>query len=169
MMLAIKKGPSPKPLPKVENIYIMVHRHACSKAAYEKNKPTTKSGQKYVDACAPRHIRDARENRSHRWNIEFLLPYILTLLSHVTVAYSEQCVLIAWQFFFFFPQPISVVQADCSCQGKWLEACWEARVVKCGWDDKGAENNHVCLTVKPRYRAAAKRACTVKSCSFSNW
>lgn len=35
MMLAIKKGPSPKPLPKVENIYIMVHRHACSKAAYE--------------------------------------------------------------------------------------------------------------------------------------
>ena len=69
-------------------------------------------------------------------------------------------------FFFFPPNQYLVVQADCSCQGKWLEACWEARVVKCGWDDKGEENNHVCLTVKPRYRAAAERACTVKSCSF---
>lgn len=42
MMLAIKKGPSPKPLPKVENIHIMVHRHACSKAAYEKTNQQPK-------------------------------------------------------------------------------------------------------------------------------
>lgn len=67
-----------------------------------------------------------------------------------------------------FFKPISVVQADRSCWDKWLEAGWEAQVVMCGWYDKGEENNHVCLTVKSRYRAAAKRAWTVKSCFFAN-
>lgn len=56
-------------------------------------------------------------------NIEFLLPYILTLLFHVTAAYSKQYMLVAQdEIFFFFFQPISVVQADRTCQGKWLEA-----------------------------------------------
>lgn len=81
----------------------------------------------------------------------------------------KQCTLLAQDAFFFFSKPISVVQADRSCQGKWLEAGREARVVKCGWNDKGEDSNHVCLTVRLRYGAAAKRACTVKSNFCSNW
>lgn len=39
-------------------------------------------------------------------NIEFLLPYILTLLFHVTVTYNKQYMLVAQDEIFFFPANI---------------------------------------------------------------
>lgn len=96
MTLVIEKGPSPKPLPKVENIHIMVHHHACSKAAYEKTNQQPKVDKSmWTPVLHGTFVMHKKKKRSRRWNIEFLLPYILTPLSHVTVAYSKQCALIA--------------------------------------------------------------------------
>lgn len=42
--------------------------------------------------------------------------------------------------------------------------------MECGWNDRGKESNRVCLTVKAKYGAAAKRAYTVeKKQLLSNW
>lgn len=68
-----------------------------------------------------------KEKKKYWWNPDSFSPFILHIIIHVTITNSQVSLPSAqdvsfYLFFISLSQPISVVRADCTCQGKWLAA-----------------------------------------------